>query len=256
MKNRHIVPELMDNPNLDHREHQRALAGLRRINRLCGTGRQLAKCIHTAFDKNRWGEISILDLGCGSGDVALDLTVRLLQKHRVQMTGWDMSPIAMEAAHRNLLAHFLYPQLLPTVAFEQRNALDEAAGLQENSSLRENVTSHADILPKRFDVVYCTLFMHHFTNEQSIELLKAMKRLSKGIVIVDDLKRTHLGWWLAKIGCHLLSRSPVVHFDGPQSVRAAYTVDELLGVAGEAGLKDAAVKHHWPERFLCTWNAV
>jgi 2-polyprenyl-3-methyl-5-hydroxy-6-metoxy-1,4-benzoquinol methylase len=250
MRDRHIVPELMDDPHLDHHEHQRALAGLRRINRLCGTGRQLAKSIHTAFDKNRWGEISILDLGCGSGDVALDLTVRLQKKHRVCTTGWDMSPIAIEAANRNLLAHHLHPKLAQAVSFEQRNALVETSLLQESEN------SQADPVSKQFDVVYCTLFMHHFTNEQSVELLRAMKRLSKGIVIVDDLRRTHLGWWLAKIGCHLLSRSPVVHFDGPQSVRAAYTVHELLRVGDEAGLKDAEVKHHWPERFLCTWNAV
>jgi len=250
MKNRYLVPERMDDPHLDHDEHQRALAGLRRINRLCGTGRQLAKSIHTAFDRNRWGEISILDLGCGSGDVALDLTVRLQQKHRVCTTGWDMSPIAIEAANRSLLAHHLQSQLVQTVTFEQRNALVETNALQESKNPQTETPS------KRFDVVYCTLFMHHFANEQSVELLRAMKRLSKGIVIVDDLKRTHLGWWLAKIGCHLLSRSPVVHFDGPQSVRAAYTVHELLRAADEAGLKDAEVKHHWPERFLCTWNAV
>ena len=242
MKHRHIVPELMDDPQLDHLEHQRALAGLRRINRLCGTGRQLAKSIHAAFDKNRWGEINILDLGCGSGDVALDLTVRLQQKHRVRMTGWDMSPIAIETANKNLLAHHLLPQLQQTVTFEQRNALEETS------------SSFAETLPKRFDVVYCTLFMHHFTNEQSVELFKAMKRLSKGIVIVDDLKRTRLGWWLAKAGCKLLSRSPVVHFDGPQSVRAAYSVHELIGVAEQSGLRNAEVRHHWPERFLCTWN--
>jgi hypothetical protein len=96
--------------------------------------------------------------------------------------------------------------------------------------------------------------MHHFTNDQSVQLLQSMKRLSKGIVIVDDLKRSRLGWCLAKLGCHLLSRSPVVHFDGPQSVRAAYSAGELLQVAEQAGLRDPEVKFHWPERFLCCWN--
>lgn len=241
MKSRHLVPEWMDDPNLDEGQHQNALAGLRRINRLCRTGWYIANCIQSEFAEGQ--EISILDLGCGSGDIALDIAARLHRMYKVNVTGWDMSPTAIKAASENLLAHHLHPKWEGSVAFEQRNAMESLA------------SSQGDTIPKKFDIVYCTLFMHHFTDEQSIELLKAMKQLSKGIVIVDDLKRTQLGWWLAKIGCHLLSRSPVVHFDGPQSVRAAYLAQELTRIAEKAGLKSAKISHHWPERFLCCWNA-
>jgi 2-polyprenyl-3-methyl-5-hydroxy-6-metoxy-1,4-benzoquinol methylase len=242
MKDRHIVPELMDDPRLDEREHQRALAGLRRINRLCGRSRYIATYISSEFEPGQ--EIRILDLGCGSGDMALDLFARLQDRYRVKLAGWDMSPVAIKTANDNLRARHLRLECESDVVFEQRNALDSLA------------SSQSATIPGEYDVVYCTLFMHHFTREQSIELLKAMKQLSKAIVIVDDLRRTRLGWWLAKVGCHLLSRSPVVHFDGPQSVRAAYRTDELLKIAEQAGLRNAKVTHHWPERFLCCWKVI
>jgi 2-polyprenyl-3-methyl-5-hydroxy-6-metoxy-1,4-benzoquinol methylase len=242
MKDRFLVPELMDDPNLDPREHQKALAGLRRINLLCGTARILADHIQAVAKRTPRRKISVLDLGCGSGDIAIDLGLRLQSKFDVTVTGWDMSPTAIKTANENRLAHRLHSMLDDIVNFEERNALEVIA------------TSHSDTLLQRFDVVYCTLFMHHFSDELSVELLQAMRKLSKGIVVVDDLNRTHLGWFLAKVGCHLLSRSKVVHFDGPQSVRAAYTVPELLQVAEKAGLENADVQRHWPQRFLCSWD--
>ncbi len=41
---------------------------------------------------------------------------------------------------------------------------------------------------------------------------------------------------LAWIGCHLLSRSPIVRHDGPVSVAGAYTIPEVRELAERAGL--------------------
>ena len=82
-----------------------------------------------------------------------------------------------------------------------------------------------------------------------------MKGLASISVLVDDLQRTRLGWGLAAVGVHLLSRSPVVHFDGPQSVRAAFSVKEAIAIAAQAGMKPSTVRKHWPERFLLRWDA-
>ena len=106
-----------------------------------------------------------------------------------------------------------------------------------------------------FDIVYCTLLLHHFSDADAIRILAAMKRLARHAVLVDDLQRTRFGWLLAVAGCHLLSRSPVVHFDGPQSVRAAFTCAEARGLAAAAGWGVAKLRRHWPERYLLSWEA-
>jgi SAM-dependent methyltransferase len=97
MKQRHLVPELMDNPDLDEVEHRRALAGLRRINLLCGTSRFIADSIMRSSASIRNRPIEILDLGCGSGDIAMNVLRRLhSQKTDCRVTGWDMSPLAAD----------------------------------------------------------------------------------------------------------------------------------------------------------------
>jgi hypothetical protein len=59
---------------------------------------------------------------------------------------------------------------------------------------------------------------------------------------------------LACAGTRLLSRSPVVHVDGPRSVAAAFTPAEALDLAQRAGLTGATVVRRWPCRFLLTWR--
>ena len=77
---------------------------------------------------------------------------------------------------------------------------------------------------------------------------------ARRLVLVNDLRRTRFGFALAHLACRLLTRSPIVHHDGPLSVRAAFTSEEALELALEAGLAGAMISHHWPQRFLLSWR--
>jgi hypothetical protein len=63
--------------------------------------------------------------------------------------------------------------------------------------------------------------------------------------------RCRAGWLAAWAGTRLLTRSPVVHFDGPQSVRAAWTESELRQLARDAGLAEdqTCLERAWPFRM-------
>lgn len=226
---RHLVPELMDAPDLDPTLHKQALAGLRRVNWLCNTSKHISKTIWEIIEKRKIKSARILDLGCGSGDIALGVHRNVSRKIECTLTGWDISEEAIHNARE-------YVQGVAQPAFEVTNALSQ---------------SNVD---QQFDFVYCCLFLHHFTENESVHILKTMSELARVALIVDDLKRSRWGWLMAKAGCHLLSRSPIVHFDGPQSVRAAYTIQEVLSLAHRAGLKNCQVKSHWPERYQLIWE--
>ena len=73
-------------------------------------------------------------------------------------------------------------------------------------------------------------------------------------LLVHDLIRSHLDLLLTWIGTLLLSRSAIVHIDGPLSVGGAFQLDEVAHLASAAGLAGAQISRFWPERFLLSWR--
>ena len=239
MKSRVLVPELMDDPAIDPVVHRRALNGLRRINKLCQTSSQIAKEILAIAKKHQRTNLNILDIGCGSGDIAFDVARRLASQVECKVTGWDISQTAVDCAAAGWA--------------NQQNRMP----VQKRSNVQINF-QQADVFQPsdaKFDIVYCCLFLHHFTEQQAVQLLQRMREIATLAVLVDDLIRSRTGLVLAQIGCQLLSRSPVVHFDGPQSVRAAFTQTEATNMAAMAGMRSCTTRKHWPERYLLRWDA-
>ena len=221
----------MDQPNLDPRLHTGALGGLRRVNRLSATASHLWHPIARLAAEIPDRPVRILDLGSGGGDVALGIA-RQAQRARVsvRIEGWDISPVAVEYARTQARA-----AQYVNVAFLVRDALKQPV--------------EAD-----FDVVTCSLFLHHLEDVDAVRMLSAMSMVARHLVLVDDLHRTWLGYLLAWAGCRLLTRSPVVRVDGPRSVAAAFSLREITALATQAGLAGCSVRRHWPERFLLSWR--
>jgi 2-polyprenyl-3-methyl-5-hydroxy-6-metoxy-1,4-benzoquinol methylase len=105
-----------------------------------------------------------------------------------------------------------------------------------------------------FDVVFCSLFLHHLSDADAEQLFRVMARRSRHLVLISDLIRSPLGYVLAWAGTRLLSRSWVVHTDGPLSVRAAFQLAEVRGMMQRAGLQNASLQRCWPERYLLSWE--
>jgi 2-polyprenyl-3-methyl-5-hydroxy-6-metoxy-1,4-benzoquinol methylase len=236
MKTRNLLPELMDDPALDPREHRRALAGLRRVNSISFTDQHITKEILRVAHNRQLKEISILDVGCGGGEVATAVACRVAERLPTQLTGWDISPTAIESASENWRK--ILERVEPTKQQKVRVTFET-----------NDIFTCAE---QSFDFVYCTLFLHHFTDEAALRLLRRMMACAAHGVIIDDLRRTNLGLVMATVGCHLLSRSPIVHFDGPQSVRAAFSDQEVLAMARTFPNCKVSFRRHWPQRFnLC-----
>ena len=222
-------PEVMDQPGLDPAEHARALRGLRRINAISRSSSGLLRSLqelHASVSK----PISVLELACGGGDIAIDLD-RMARRSglALEISACDLNPEAIRLARGNAQRRG------GQVEFSMADALAEPAQDQ-------------------VDVVYCTLFAHHLDDDAVVTLFRVMAARAKRLVIVDDLIRSRLGYALAWAGTRLLSRSWVVHTDGPLSVRAAFTPQELLKLAERAGLSGAELQRFWPERQRLIWR--
>lgn len=234
LSSRHLVPEWMDDPQLDPTLHRQALAGLRRIHRWSGTASVIAKTIVELASHHGLREIHILDVGCGGGDVTSEVAYHVAKKIPCSVTGWDISPTAVETASRHCEPTAKRSKGRCRLHFEVRDIF-AMPGSEEDKAA--------------FDFAFCSLFLHHFENAQAVSLVQRMMQWSRRGVIIDDLLRSRFGFFLAVVGCRLLSRSKVVHFDGPQSVRAAITVSEMGQLARAAGVETFEIRRHWPARF-------
>ena len=109
-------------------------------------------------------------------------------------------------------------------------------------------------LPQGYDVVMCTLFLHHLDEKDAIALLRRMATAAGRLLIVSDLRRGRIGNLLAWLACHLVTRSPVVHVDGLRSARAAFSFAEARDLTIQSGLGGAQLTRSWPQRFLLQWH--
>ena len=230
LNNRDRQPEVMDQPGLNPEEHAKALMGLRRINTISRCSIGLFHSIEALAITQPSKTLRVLELACGGGDTAIDLALMAAKKGMAfDIHACDLNPGTVEIARANA------NKRQAEITIFTADALEEPA--EQNS----------------FDVVYCTLFAHHLDEAEVVRLLKAMALRSRKLVLVDDLIRSQMGFVLAWIGTRLLSRSWVVHTDGPLSVRGALQPDEMMSIAKQAGLKDAQIKRSWPERYLLSW---
>lgn len=228
---RQVVHEIMDQVDLDPHLHQNALQGLRRINWFSRSGSILWPTIRALAKELSPRPLRVLDLATGGGDLPIELQQRAeAERLPIQFEGCDRSSVA--------------------IAF----ATDQAH--RQGSKIRffvHDVFSDASL--DRHDVVMASLFLHHQPTEQEARhLLTQMANLTNHLVLVNDLLRHPAHYLLAQLACRFLTRSSVVHYDGPASVRAAFTRAEVLHLAEEAGLRDVTLSLHWPFRFLLSWR--
>lgn len=230
LRRRRRQPELMDQPGLDDRVHLRALRALERINRLSRSSAIYWPNLCRLAAESPRRPLKILDIACGGGDVCRDLARRATRECLdLRVVGCDISPTAIEFARQQAEAEDLPVEFLELDAMSAR-------------------------LPDDCDVLTCSLFLHHLEEPDAIRLLRKMAGAAQSLVLVNDLRRTQRGYVMAWIGSRLLTRCPVVHVDGPLSVAGAFTPEEALALAHEAGMHTASVFRHWPQRFLLTWS--
>lgn len=229
------APELMDDPGIGADEHLLALGALARINAVSRTAARLADGIRGLLagpPADAAAPFVVVDVGCGGGDVTLDLARRLRRaaggRRDVRLIGIDVSPRAVERSRAAAVDRGI------DAAFEVRDVL-------------------ADGCPP-CDVAVSSLFLHHLGDAEACRLLRSLAAAARRGVVVSDLVRSRLGLGLAVVGTSLLSSSRVARVDGPLSVRAARTPVEYRALFAAAGLDAATVRRVWPERVVVRWE--
>ena len=222
----------MDQPGLSDAEHRQALAGLRRVNLLSTSVSKLWSALSSwAPTDPQHPPLRVLDVACGGGDVAIRLATRARQQRMpITIDGCDLSPTALQVARE----------------------ASQRAGLPEMKFFLQDALHEP--LPLGYDIVMCSLFLHHLDEGDALKLMQAMSTAARKAILIDDLRRTRWGYVLCWVGCRLLTRSKIVHVDGPLSVQGAFTIAEVHRLADQCGLPGVQFQRHWPQRFLLAWE--
>jgi SAM-dependent methyltransferase len=204
-------PELMDRPQPVSAELEADLLNLVSLNRHFGSHRLVRRFLGGWLQPDRC--YRVLDLCTGAGDIPrLMLDWGRSRGIALRIDAVDANDATLEIARRHSTGH-------PEISF-----------------LREDVLKFESA--DTYDLVTCSLALHHFSDEDAVRLLQRCRDLSHRFVLVADLARgpcTTLGVWLLTA---LVYRDPMTQHDGRVSAQRAFSFAEFAALAAQAGWRD------------------
>lgn len=169
--------------------------------------------------------LTIVDLGCGGGDMLVLLDKHLRNKGiETSLTGYDANPNIVSYAEKNTAAS-------PNIHFK-------AADVFSNEFRNEE-----------FDIAFATLFFHHFTKKQLIDLFSHLKKQARCGIVMNDLHRHPLAYYSIKFLTTIFSRSIMVKNDAPLSVQRGFKRSELEEILQAAGITSYSLHWKWAFRW-------
>lgn len=226
LSNRSYKKELLDNDDIPFADIQQNMKELNTINTLLGghkiTVAGLQKLIpHYVSTK----PVSICEIGCGGGD-----NLKAIESY------CNANKIAVTFIGIDIKAE--------CIAF----AKQQYPGLQANwiTSDYQQVNFGAH----KPDIIFSSLFCHHFKEEELISMLQWMKQNAATGFFINDLHRHALAYYSIKWITSLFSKSYLVKNDAPLSVARGFKKAEWNTIFKKAGISDFSIIWKWAFRYL------
>ena len=143
----------------------------------------------------------------------------------MSLTGIDANPHIVALARQACSDY-------PEINFEAINVLDDT------------------FASKQFDIIICTLFAHHFDDENLKFLLNQWTQQVRLGIIINDLHRNPLAFHSIKILTKLFSKSSMVKNDAPVSVLRGFSKRELDLLMADCEVRNYYLSWCWAFRWL------
>jgi len=216
--------------------------------------------------------IELLDTDSGTRE-EIEGSLRDLQSFNERLGGVSTTRDLIQAvAARCGKTHFSLLEIAAGTGFVPIQARREltSEGIKVDITLSDRAPTHlpqngnahkvaADALnipfsDSAFDLVSCTLFLHHLAPEEVVKFARESLRVCRIAVLVNDLVRNPLHLALAYAGIPIY-RSRITRNDAPASVKQAYTLEEMSRFFGTAGAAKVEAQKHFLFRMgVIAWK--
>lgn len=218
--------EHLDKGDYTPEEYEGCLVELRRVNRYLGDARALRRSLMPEIERESLRSFSVLDVGAGSGELLRVAAKWARQTERsARLVGLEL------------------------------NARSASAILEESQAFVEILSVRGDALrlpfvDDSFDYAVCSLFTHHFKDEQVVAILRELSRVARRRIFVIDLHRHALAYFLYTTLGRLFLHNRLLREDGALSILRSFRPSELQQLAVRAGLTTISVRRRFPFRLV------
>ncbi|MEV7604368.1 class I SAM-dependent methyltransferase [Paenarthrobacter sp. NPDC089322] len=200
----HAVED-MDRPDCDRERLNRSYARFPVVNRLLSGWHKTYRNRFRPLLASR-GTASVLDIGCGGGDIARSLVMW------AKKDGFTLEVTAIDPDERA----YTFAANVPAV---------------EGVTYRQAHSSDMVAEGRAFDVVLSNHILHHLDAEGLAAVLRDSESLGRRLVLHNDLKRSNASYLLFKAGFWPLGIGSFICGDGLVSIKRSYTSSELEALA-------------------------
>jgi SAM-dependent methyltransferase len=214
----------MDDPNIDEDTLQHAVDDINTVNTLLQGFKFTLNAVKKVMKQFPYQPLVIADAGCGDGEM-LRYLERYLTDPRLTFLGWDIAAKSIEKARQ------------------------KSKGL-ERLRFRESDILKTPTEDLQCDILLNTLTMHHFNDDEIVEFLQKYQRITRKMIIINDLHRHRLAYLFFKYISPIFIHHEISRHDGLISIASGFKKSNFKKYALAAGIKNDRLKWKWSFRYI------
>lgn len=220
------LEESMDDFSMDNQDLVTALDDIAKINQLLGGNSITLNGVKNLIkDIPQSKEITILDFGCGSGDM-----LRMLSKYG-RKNNLNFKLIGVDANKATI-----------------RHAEKCSSEFENITYLAEDIFLY-DFSKFSIDIALITLTLHHFKDDEILKILKIIDSIVNKGIVVNDLQRSKVAYRLFQAMISIFRLEKMTANDGLISILRGFKRKDLEKYSKELGFKNDIIKWKWAFRF-------
>ncbi|UKT62827.1 methyltransferase domain-containing protein [Pedobacter mucosus] len=224
---RSTAPELMDDFHMEGEILKDALDKIANINQLLGGNKVTLDGVKILISKEPKTALTrIIDVGCGNGAMLRMLADYAKSKHlNFELKGIDANQFTIDHA-KSLSRKYA------NISYECKDVFDH---------LNE---------PEKCEIILCTLTLHHFKNDEIINLLQNFKLAANVGIVINDLQRSALAYRLFTALSFVFRLNDMSREDGLVSILRGFKKEDLRNYEQKLAIKTSFIKWKWAFRYL------